>query len=341
MKAAALAALLCCATAAAQSDDGEAFRRAQGDIDALERLGDAHSRWSDDAWVEAARLAERANDYARARRDLERAIAIADDPRLAERARGDLARLTALADWSTVSAEHERLLPAVNNIGDPRPALVKLEELARTNPRYPRAAMLMLQIAAGWEREGEDDRAVEWLAQARAAAATPTDRLRTAAETIRTLIRIDRLADAERELAHLDAPESLRANLRERLADAKLRRAIRWSMWGVLVVLAAVAAWRLRGRYRKLVRPPIEVLFMLPIGAVLAIVSATGNPLVARAIRWIVIAGIAIAWIAGSIEGKRRWLVVVLAVIAAAAATYIAVDHGPLVELLRETWREL
>jgi disulfide bond formation protein DsbB len=71
------------------------------------------------------------------------------------------------------------------------------------------------------------------------------------------------------------------------------------------------------------------------------IVSATGNPLVARAIRWIVIAGIAIAWISGSIETKRRWLTVVLAVIAAIAATYVAIDHGPLVELLRETWREL
>ena len=77
---------------------------------------------------------------------------------------------------------------------------------------------------------------------------------------------------------------------------------------------------------------------MLPIGLVLVAVSATGNPLVARAIRWIIVTGIAITWVAGTIE-KR--LAVILAVVAVAAATYIAVDHGPLIELLRETWREL
>jgi hypothetical protein len=112
-------------------------------------------------------------------------------------------------------------------------------------------------------------------------------------------------------------------------------------MQGVLLMLALLAAWTLRGRYRRLLRPPLEVIYMLPIALVLVVVSATGNPLVARAIRWIVFAGIAIAWVSGAIETKRRWLTVVLAVIAAIAATYVAIDHGPLVELLRETWREL
>lgn len=338
MKRAALAALFVCSSAVA--DPGDAFRAAQGNIDALEQLGAQRpvSAWTDDAWVEAAQLAERARDLPRAKRDLEQAIAISTDSVLVQRAKNDLARITGFADWTAVTAEHERLLPTINNAGDPRAALGQLERLVRENPRYPRAPMLMVQIATAWAREGESERALDWLAKARTTAATPTDRLHTSIEYVRMLIRVDHLDDADRELAKLDASPLMRANLRDQLEDARLRRHIRWVMYGVLVVLAALAAWSLRGRYRRLLRPPLEVIYMLPIGLVLAAVSATGNPLVARAIRWIIVAGIAITWVAGTIE-KR--LAVVLAVVAVAAATYIAVDHGPLIELLRETWREL
>lgn len=341
MKSAALAVVLICATAAA--GPGDAFRAAQGNIDALEKLGAERpvSAWTDDAWIEAARLAERSRDLTRAKRDLEQAIAISSDPVLVQRAKNDLARITELADWTAVTAEQERLLPTINNPGDPRAALAQLEQLVRANPRYPRAAMLMVQIATAWVREGETERALDWLVKARAAATTPADRLHANVEYVRMLTRTDHLREAEYELARLDASPLMRAGLRQQLDDATLRRQIRWFMQGVLGLLALIAAWALRGRYRRLLRPPTEVIYMLPIGAVLAVVSATGNPLVARAIRWIVVAGIVIAWVSGSIETKRRWLTVLLAVIAVIAALYIAVDHGPLIELLRETWREL
>ena len=340
MKRAALAALFVCSSAVA--DPGDAFRAAQGNIDALEQLGAERpiTPWSDDAWIEAAQLAERSRDLTRAKRDLEQAIAISTDAVLVQRAKNDLARISGLADWTAVTAEHERLLPTINNAGDPRAALGQLEQLVRENPRYPRAAMLMAQIATAWAREGDSERALDWLIKARTTAVTPTDRLHTNIEYVRMLIRVDHLDDAEGELARLDASPLMRASLREQLRDARLRRQVRWAMYGVLVVLAGFAAWSLRGRYRKLLRPPLEVIYMLPIGLVLSVVSATGNPLVARAIRWIVISGIAIAWVAGTID-KRRWLTVVLAIFAVGAATYIAVDHGPLIELLRETWREL
>jgi tetratricopeptide (TPR) repeat protein len=341
VKRAALAALLVCSSAFA--DSGDAFRAAQGNIDALEQLGAQRpvSPWTDDAWIEAAQLAERSRDLTRAKRDLEQAIATSSDPVLTLRAKNDLARISGLADWTAVTAEHERLLPAINNGGgDPRAALAGLEQLVRANPRYPRASTLMVQIATAWAREGESRRALDWLVKARAAAVTPTDRLHANLEYVRMLIRADYLREADAELARLDASPRIRANLRDQLEDAKLREHIRWFMEGVLVVLALLAAWKLRGRYRRLVRPPLEVIYMLPIGLVLGIVSATGNPLVARAIRWIVVAGIAIAWISGAIETKRRWSTVVLAIVAVIAATYVAVDQGPLVELLRETWRE-
>lgn len=343
MKAAALAALLFCTVAHANDDPAAAFRDAQGDIDALERLGAARpvTPWTDDAWLEASRLAERNNDLSRAKRDLEQAIAIGSDPVLVQRAQGDLARITGLVDWTAVTAKHERLLPTINNAGDPRDALAKLEKLAVDHPRYPRIAMLMVQIATAWEREGDSDRALDWIKKAERAATTRTDHLRISIDVVRMLIRAGQYDEVEARLAKLDASRGQVATLRESLADARVRRNVRWVMWAVLVVLTALAAWTLRGRHRRLLRPPTEVLYMLPIGLVLALVAATGNPLVAAAIRWILAAGIAIAWISGSIEAKRRWLVVALAIVAVAAATYIAIDRGPLVDLLRETWREL
>lgn len=342
MKRAALAALLYCSLAHAD-DPATAFDKAQGDIDALERLGAARpiTPWTDDAWLEASRLAERSNDLSRAKRDLEHAIAVSTDAVLIQRAQGDLARITGFVDWTAVTAEHERLLPTINNAGDPRDALAKLERLATDHPRYPRVAMLMVQIATAWEREGDSDRALEWITKAERAATTRTDRLRVSTDVVRMLIRAGRYDEAEARLAKLDGSPGLVEALREALADARTRRNVRWLMWAVLGALAALAAWTLRGRYRRLLRPPTEVLYMLPIGLVLALVAATGNPLVATAIRWILAAGIAIAWVSGSIEAKRRWLVVALAILAAAAATYIAIDRGPLVDLLRETWREL
>ena len=163
MKLAALAALLVFArVATAQPADAErTFREAsaRGDITALEQLGARRplTIWSDDAWAEAARLAIRANDFARARVDLEHVIAIdpemkaagltpasAGDSQLVRRARNELARITSFAgrggEWTAVAAEHERLVPALQRPGDPEPALHELERLVRTIPtiRAPR-----------------------------------------------------------------------------------------------------------------------------------------------------------------------------------------------------------
>jgi hypothetical protein len=349
----------------AHADNASDFRDASSsrDIDALERIGATTSPWADDAWVEAARIAEQSGDYVRARRNLEKAIATSralgsPDSVLVHRAEGDLARITRVGgekgEWGAVIAEEERLLPALQTPGDPRDALHALEKLAREHPGYPRATMLMVQIAAGWEREGDSDRALAWLADAQRAAGPPLDRLRARADRIRVLIRAGYLADAERALEELrgDASPGLIANLRDKLERAKLRRDVRWVMWAVLcaLVLAAVVvlrrsagSWRAAGR--RLVRPPLEALFFLPIAGVLILVASTGNPLVGRAVWAIAIAGVVISWIngallAGSRVTLRRAMVHALcAMLAVGAATYIAVDRGHLVDFLVETWR--
>jgi hypothetical protein len=278
---------------------------------------------------------------------------------LVHRAEGDLARITRVGgekgEWGAVIAEEERLLPALQTPGDPREALRALEKLAREHPGYPRAAMLMVQIAAGWEREGDADRALAWLADAQRAGGPPLDRLRARADRIRVLIRAGYLTEAEHALGELrgEASPGLSANLRDKLDRAKLRRDVRWAMYALLVVLVAAAAFAMRrsaGSWRgagcRLARPPLEALFFLPIAGVLILVASTGNPLVGRAVWAIAIAGVAISWIngallAGSRVTLRRAIVHALcAILAVGAATYIAVDRGHLVDFLVETWRE-
>jgi hypothetical protein len=132
---AALAVIAAARIAAAdpEADADAAFRAAEqraatGDptaIDAFERLGATQpaTRWTDDAWAEAARLAERAGDRSRARRDLAQAIATAGDDAVRRRATADLARLDAIAgpggQWAAVATEHDRLADRLAAGGDP------------------------------------------------------------------------------------------------------------------------------------------------------------------------------------------------------------------------------
>jgi hypothetical protein len=357
----------------AVADDAEqAFQTslARGDIAQLEELGAARplTRWSDDAWVEAARLSIRANDLLRARRDLEQAIAIAaelelrglGDAQLARRARAELARLTSIGgatgEWDAVAAEHERLIPLLRAPGDPTPTLKALEALAKANPRYPRVAILMTSLGLAWELEGDEGRSIHWLRAAIAAATEPAERLRAHAELVRVLTRAGELSLAADELATLGktGPPAVVASLRRDLERAAWRRTIRWAMRGVLAVLAALALVALRraagtwgAALRRLVRPPTEAIYIVPLAVMLIVIAATGNPLVARAVRSIALAGVVASWISGAIlEGRervrlRRALVHgALAIVAILAATYLAVDDGHLIDFLRDTWRE-
>jgi hypothetical protein len=375
----------------APSAEGEAAFRAAlaaGDIDALEQVGAARpvTRWSDDAWSEAALLATRKSDFARATTDLEQVLAvgalqlergIAVDDQLARRARIALSRLGgvtgAAGEWTAVAAAHEELVARLlHTSGDPRSTLRALEQLAGEHPGYPRASSLMLSIAAGWERDGDATAARRWLGAARAAATTELDRIHAHAELVRMLTRTDDLDAAEHELAQLRqslttaspgaagdratrAPAAnlaLVVTLQRELDRARTRRTLRWITASVLAAIALAALVALRraaGSWRavprRLVRPPIEALFLVPIAAVLVIVAYTGNPLVARAVRTIALAGIAASWLSGAIlDGSpapsRRRLVLqaALAILAVGAATYLAVDSGHLISFVIETW---
>ncbi len=334
---------------------------------AFEALGAARpsSRWTDDAWVEAARLAERAGDYDRARKDLGEAIAIGGqldpafrDDQLLRRARGDLARLVAMTgrtgEWSAVAAEHDRLVTRAAAGDDPTPALEALEVLARAHREYPRAVAIRLALARGWEEEAEVDRALGWLRDAiRIAGDADRDRARTA--LVRTLIRGRDLAAARAELAQITDPLT-RAGLARDLATAEHRTTVRRIVGAGLALLLGLAIVTLRRRtgswsatVRTLARPPTEVLYALPIAAVVGAIALTGNPLVGQAVVYILLAGLAIAWLSGSVlEVARRGgplgikataLHALVVIVGVSASVYLIIDHVRLLDLVGDTWR--
>ena len=363
---------------AAELEADEAFRAAQqrataGDpsaIDAYERIGSSRpiTRWTDDAWAEAARLAERAGDYARARRALESVIATSSDPQLARRARGTLERLASITgdgQWDAIAKEHERLVIEVFGGDDPRAELAALAALVEQHPDYPRANGVRGALARGWEQEGDRSLALRWY-RAAAAAGTAEPGRRSHLELVRALLRTDELDEAEREIAVLAGggvttigkvdSAGLRA-VREQLATAQRRAWVRRALWAALSLLLIVAMFALRrdvgslaAAGRRLVRPPIEVVFLVPLATLLIVVGYQGNPLVAHAVRDIAVGGLLIAWISGALleatrarHGRvpvRRALIhATLAVSAVAALAYLALDRDRLLDLVSETWR--
>ena len=350
-------ALVACARLAhadPEHDADLAFRAAEdralagdpGAADALEALGAARpiTRWTDDAWFEAARLAEKSGDLPRARRDLEEAQAVTTDPLLARRIAASLVRIAPLVSWTDVDTAHDRLVDVIQRPGDPKLGLAMLGALVLANPTYPRALPAMLALARGWERDGAIDEARLWLERAAALTLAPADREHVTAERARFELRGGDVSVARTAIAALHDPQ-LRAQLDHDLTRAEWRRRFRMTSWLVLAVLAAlaiIALRRARVGWRELVRPPIEVWFGAPIAAVLIGVAATGNPLVGRAVRVIALAGLAIAWLAAALGRPRSpgrvAIRAVLAAVAVVAATYLAVDHDRMIDIVIETW---
>lgn len=366
----ALVAGMAIASADPEADADAAFRRAgelaavsdPGAIGAFEAIGLARpvTRWTDDAWAEAARLAENARDYARARRAYAQAVELGADPRLVARAKAALARITELGGerWDAVRAEHERLASEINGGGDPRDALAQLGEIVHRDPTYPRANLARLTIAMGWESEGEGDAALSWYREAaEAATAEPGQHVRL--EYVRALVRANDLDDAERALAALDPALVDRGGAQQAadlIATAHHRARIRFALAGALALLLAAGVlvarretggWRALGRV--LARPGAEAVFLAPLAVLLALVALPGNPVIARAVRWIGVAGILVAWLSGAlleaartrgaIRTRRFVIHVVLVAAFVCASAYLVVDHLGLLGLLGETWR--
>jgi len=349
----------------AVADDYQAASKLAGDpatvpaaIVAFEAIGDARptTRWTDNAWSEAGRLAERIGELERARHAYEQVLALTDDAVLRQRARATLARLGG-ARWDAVRREHVGWV-AESMRGDPRAALTALEKLATEQPDYPDRANLWLAIARGWELDGDGERALELL-RAAIAKTTGRDQAQLGFAFARIATRGGELDAATAVLDQLaaapDADRAAIANLREHVETAARRAWIRRGMWFAVAILGGLAAFVLRretGSWRttarRLIRPPSEAVFLIPVAGVMVAVAMTGNPVVARALLLILGAGVIVAWISGAlfeahrvrhgqIGARRASAQAVLVIGAIGSVTYLAIDRDRLLDLVEET----
>lgn len=150
-----------------------------------------------------------------------------------------------------------------------------------------------------------------------------------------------------------EADRALRDELLERIDRG--RRLDFWYRvsWIALVVsvvglIASLVEAALRGgRRRPSFKPPVEVLYLLPVGVVLVGVALTTHRAIAPAVCILLIGGLALAWVSGiTLEllriharpiGLRATLNVALCLTAVAALVYITLTHGDLLEMMIET----
>ncbi len=166
--------------------------------------------------------------------------------------------------------------------------------------------------------------------------------------------------DLAQELAtHLPAAEEADRIVRDdllKLAD-RGRRIDRWytrawvvAIAGLLALIASfVEAMRRGGYHRPNWRPPIEVLYLAPVAAVMVGVALTTHQLIAPAVVILSVGGMAFAWLSGAtldtLRARRRevrgraLLHVAICFVAVVALLYVALVRDNLLEMVIETVR--
>ncbi len=270
-------------------------------------------------------------------------------------------RAEALREQLGSTGEHTQhataLAQVIASANDLAPAEIVQRAEALANVAWPGAPDAAMWLAEYLRRAGRLD-------EAQARYASVTERWPNTPQAIaairsgagcaldaRDWDRAERLATQFPVLEPAD--EVLRQDLIE--AAARGRRRDRWYV-AACVAVAAVLAGLLAslveatlrgGRRRPLLRPPIEVLFIAPVGAVLIGVAFTANELIAPAVTTLSIGGIVLAWLSGAAldtaraSGRsvrlRAMLHALGCLVAVVALAFIVLTHGNLLELVIET----
>ena len=144
--------------------------------------------------------------------------------------------------------------------------------------------------------------------------------------------------------------ELLQAAEQGRLRDRLYTRAWVGLVVAIFALFASLAEAILRGGKRwPSVRPPIEILYLAPLGAVLIAISFTAHRAITPVVASITLAGIVLAWISGvtldllrarerSVKA-RAILHILMCTLGVVATGYIVMMHGGLLDLLAETVR--
>ncbi|HEY5944958.1 MAG TPA: tetratricopeptide repeat protein [Kofleriaceae bacterium] len=159
-----------------------------------------------------------------------------------------------------------------------------------------------------------------------------------------------------RQLPGLDEVErAVRDDLIDAAARGRRRDQLYVASWiglvlAILVLLASLAEALLRGGWRRpTLRPPIEVIFLAPVAAVIVAASFTAHRAIAPAVLRISLVGLALAWVSGialdllrardRAVHARAILHVVACAVGVLAVGYIAMTRDGLLDMLAETVR--
>jgi tetratricopeptide (TPR) repeat protein len=148
---------------------------------------------------------------------------------------------------------------------------------------------------------------------------------------------------------------AVRTDLLDAAARGRRRDALYVASWiglalAMLSLLASLADAVMRGgRRRPALRPPIEVMFLAPVAAVIIAASFTAHRAIAPAVVRISLVGLALAWVSGAaldllrMRGKsvraRAVIHIVACAVGVLAIGYIAVTRDGLLDMLAETVR--
>lgn len=161
---------------------------------------------------------------------------------------------------------------------------------------------------------------------------------------------------AEQLANGLPAADETDRVLRDELLE-KIARGRRFDFWyriawivliaSTVALLASLAEAIARGGGPRL-KPPVEVMFLFPVGVVLVGVALTTHQAIAPAVLVLSIGGLALAWLSGiTLElararkhyGPRAAIHVLLCSAAVAALLYIVLTHDDMLEMMIETVR--
>jgi tetratricopeptide (TPR) repeat protein len=150
-----------------------------------------------------------------------------------------------------------------------------------------------------------------------------------------------------------EADRVLKEELLQRIERGRRLDFWYWVSWILLVgcllgLFASLADAALRGGWRRpSLKPPVEVLFLLPISAVLVGVALTTHVAIAPAVFALTAGGLVLAWISGiTLEllrahrraiGMRAAINVALCLVSVIALVYIVLTHDDLLDMMIET----
>jgi tetratricopeptide (TPR) repeat protein len=314
--------------------------------------------FADDALLELARIyEERLGDPARAAAAYRRLVAEFPQSRLAIRAQR---RAEALAEGlgpdgaGAVPLAAFQAVLADAGTRSREDSIAEVEAILAAHPTWTEAPRARLWLGGLHEQRGALDQAMRQYERVTVTGGPWALRGWKARGDL--LVMSGRLDDAEAAyrqvaaLARTPSDEAVVQAAGERLAMARQHRRWEWAAWGVLALflLGTVTSARLvagsAGRtLRGLARPPTEVLYVVPVAALLTAASLSEHVLLGHAVTFLAIGGVVVAWLNGAalalgpVSRTRALVHVVLCVAAVLAIAVIAALREQLLDVLSET----